>query len=459
MTTTRFGAIDGSVSTDGVVPPGTYARRARLCWSLGTSITVAKRLGTCRPLVEAFVPANDPNFAQSLEEDRALRPNGRLPMREKDGQRYVLCRSILDKATLSYRRGKNQNPEIFFGGETIETEKSSGEASRMRFAALSILSETSKMACPSFSLPAGAPLAGGSCISASARDPRRVEGKTYICDECYSLGKAYIYPNVQLAQMARQAWVCQNLVGADADAAIAVVSDAMIDAIRTFAGSIPYNKNAKIDRLLSEIGIWNKKRGVIEMPYRRTFLDIQPTPLPPETGFADTRAFFADRNPEAGETVGFFRIHDSGDFTIGAGDDARELRRRYVRAWVRTAQQLPNIMFWAPTRVADPTGPATMFKELTTAMKNAPNLIIRPSALHVDDAPPRFGSFPAGSGVSAVTGKGRERSLVPMFDALGQRAWECPAYSEKGKEENSCLAAGCRTCWIRPSVPVTYGEH
>jgi len=64
---------------------------------------------------------------------------------------------------------------------------------------------------------------------------------------------------------------------------------------------------------------------------------------------------------------------------------------------------------------------------------------------------------------------------VPVFDGQGEKAYQCPVYSllppqdasrtddsggtVKMKEAKSCMAAGCRACWLSPRKPITYGYH
>ena len=70
---------------------------------------------------------------------------------------------------------------------------------------------TSKMAAPSFSLPAGPPTEGGTCVAANraAGSPLR---PGYVCDVCYAM-KNHTYRShiVSLAQAARLHWILQTL--------------------------------------------------------------------------------------------------------------------------------------------------------------------------------------------------------------------------------------------------------
>ena len=137
-----------------------------------------------------------------------------------------------------------------------------------------------------------------------------------------------------------------------------------------------------------------------------------------------------------------FRIHDSGDFFSPA----------YIRMWFEVCRQLPEVQFWAPTRVwQQPTsndrvnglkafkivGQDDAFMSELLKLAALPNVTIRPSALNFDDAPPSVPGLHAGSGASKA-------------DFVG---YECPAQAQ----ENNCGA--CRVCWSEKTLPVTYHKH
>jgi hypothetical protein len=87
--------------------------------------------------------------------------------------------------------------------------------------------------------------------------------------------------------------------------------------------------------------------------------------------------------------------------------------------------------------------------------------VVRPSAINVDESPPVVPGLAAGTGVNTSFVAGGKRQYVPLEDTLGREALQCPVYSEivRGKEAKSCMAAGCRACWLAPNKPVTYGKH
>jgi hypothetical protein len=125
-----------------------------------------------------------------------------------------------------------------------------------------------------------------------------------------------------------------------------------------------------------------------------------------------------------------FRIHDSGDF----------YSIEYMIAWFEVCRQMPNVSFWAPTRMwVDPEWRAAM------RMYKPSNLSLRPSALVYGQLAPLVQGLDAGSTSS-------RDSLMNAQDCH----WDCPAYLSL---EGSCASAGCRTCWDRPDVPVNYKVH
>jgi hypothetical protein len=126
----------------------------------------------------------------------------------------------------------------------------------------------------------------------------------------------------------------------------------------------------------------------------------------------------------------FFRIHDSGDFSM--------LGPEYPKVWIAVARALPDVIFWAPTR--DWVLPA---RQQHLPVKRPDNLVLRPSALCVDDEPPMVRGMDAGTTVSYING---------VHGCLG-----CKAYF--GGKKDSCKAKRCRVCWLQPDQTVNYKPH
>lgn len=267
-----------------------------------------------------------------------------------------------------------------------------------------LTSWTSKMGSPSFSLPAGPAESGGACpgaaagqsivprnaLVAAARRVQTVTGRPVrlpeaICQYCYAQGGQYSTGGVQFAQVLRYAWTRIALANG------------------TFVPTMIYavqNANYKLE---------GGKAG-----------DDAKTAL----------HYLPERHPGR-----YFRMHDSGDF----------ISKGYLAAWKQVANALPDVTFWAPTRCW-----ATSWGiDAVNQINNPPrNLIIRPSAFHINEPPPQnLGpGWARGTTVYAPDNK-------PEAQARGDYQWDCQAYAvpdTKATCRNSMGAdgqTGCRACW------------
>jgi hypothetical protein len=260
---------------------------------------------------------------------------------------------------------------------------------------ISLFTFTSKMNCPSFSLPAGPCDLGGTCAPSREGDidpyevakfhqdiAERDPGSFFICDECYAGRGMYDGMfNVAANQIITLEWSELTL-----DMGIFV--EEMVSAI-DYIG-------------LPQFRAWGKSNMV------------------------DPR---------------FFRIHDSGEF----------YSERYYAAWVDICNQLPDVHFWAPTRL-------WVYPEWREIFMDYPapeNLSLRPSALAVGMLPPR--GFDPRMNLAAGS------MSTPGFPP--EDVWNCPASSKEdpGWKEGACLdnSSGrkCRRCWVAPDLEVSYWTH
>jgi len=133
----------------------------------------------------------------------------------------------------------------------------------------------------------------------------------------------------------------------------------------------------------------------------------------------------------------YFRIHDSGDWSD----------KDYFRAWVEVCRRVPEVRFWAPTRM-------WIFEDWADLLKKTrfpKNMTVRPSTLCKEEMPFIIkGLSGAGAGVS--------------YDELPSPAYNCPATF--GEDSDTCLGSrgpdeqhGCRACWDWPSLIVNYRRH
>jgi hypothetical protein len=282
-----------------------------------------------------------------------------------------------------------------------------------------LLSWTSKMGAPSFSLPAGAAPMGGSCPGANAGqsivpDPVRrkaakvllnvlkepqVELAKSICEFCYAEGGQYASANVQYHQMVRYAWVRRAL-------------------------QVDLHGNRTQDVRNSE------------------FVSLMIEAI-------DRVDFKLGEEPEHFRGKRFFRLHDSGDFYSLA----------YLDAWKVVANHYhPDnndnpIVFWAPTRIWA-IGDKVVQHVNRINGDGRSNLVIRPSAYHINQHGPE-GLGPGWTMPSTVYAKDAKP---------GAYDWDCKAYLvEKGPTcrgaENPDGDEGCRACWLHDDKRVNYTLH
>jgi hypothetical protein len=326
---------------------------------------------------------------------------------------------------------------------------------------VSLLTWTSKMGCWSFSLPAGAPVGGGTCpgsvagqslsslaqIQGQAAKVKSILGKPVsvedaICQRCYATGNTrYGRTSMIVKQTLLYAWVLAALKdGSFVDVMTAAINN---------ADTLPYG------------------------------------------GDRGTNSYLPERWPKK-----FFRIHDSGDF----------FSLEYLKAWKQVARNCPDFVFWAPTRMWAHAEGSKWIREVNgdydpRPEHNKSNLIIRPSNYHfneqvpdkltdrIDESGKRHN---AGSGYAAWSTAfdkkrkpeggpgfdrtGGQRVSLPVLKAKGtgfvqagtkeERApydWDCQAYlSSGGTCRNACAPDGqfgCRACWMQDTRVINYTAH
>lgn len=302
----------------------------------------------------------------------------------------------------------------------------------------SILANVSKLGCPSFSLPAGSNNFFGSCpgavhgmtiesskvlrdvgpkdaIAAAVGSPPAREDSLErwyagaVCQHCYATRSNYGYFSKQVLSLAVYSWTRKAV----ADGTFVPF---MIEAIERS----PFHQGGQVDPGLAR----HLKQRLQGTGYQRVF-----------------------------------RLHDSGDF----------FSPQYVEAWKQIADHFmpgkgsgtPTI-FWAPTRLwaagsnrkwLNVFGPAG---DLRTN-----NVVIRPSGYHVNErAPLPIVGETKGSTVHDVGGAVEAQMMeAKVFDYV------CPA-SRKEAKAKTCLDVlgpdgemGCRACWVRTDMTISYHIH
>lgn len=300
----------------------------------------------------------------------------------------------------------------------------------LRYTAM--IGESGKMACPTWDLPAGSPIIGGSCPSATAgqsvipaptrESSQRAVGQPVrlqetICQICYAEGGQYASPHVQIGELIRYWWCRQMLDSGDSTRR----QEWVATVVRAINGEI--------------------------FPGER--------PIDPRTN----------------EPILPMRIHSSGDF----------YSPDYADAWIDVANAVPQVMFWAPTRTWAAPGWMAHWRRLTPRIQHG-NLAVRPSAYHTsDNAPgshehPWSGDYVFTSGgttalykfddanagrppMAQLMARGEPPSVDPRYD------WPCQTYQILD-DSHSCQNAlapdgkiGCRACWLYPQLRVNYTAH
>ena len=297
-----------------------------------------------------------------------------------------------------------------------------------------LLSWTTKMGAPSFSLPAGAFAMGGSCPGARAGqsivpdadrrkaarvllpvlDAPNVNVSLAICEFCYAEGGQYATGSVQFHQIIRYAWV-QKALREDAQGN------------RVPAGS---EENSLFVQLMIK---------AIE-----------------KADFKIKGAKGVEPEAKHWKNERFFRLHDSGDFFSFS----------YLRAWKAIANHFhPDnnknpITFWAPSRIwAGGKIAVKTVSEINGPAEEA-NLILRPSGYHLNQpGPPRTEKIWSGWYAGTVV-----YSHEAQEEPSENYDWNCLAYAAKNGP--SCRGAedpdgrtGCRVCWKNPEMRVNYTYH
>lgn len=128
----------------------------------------------------------------------------------------------------------------------------------------------------------------------------------------------------------------------------------------------------------------------------------------------------------------YFRVHDSGDL----------FSERYTEAWIEIVNNLPGIKFWFPTRNWGDKVPDT-WKQTLVKLNRCSNVVIRPSALYLNDEPPRISGLSHGTTVSDPDHNFNNEVSI------------CP----KSLHGGSCQDNQCRLCWDNPHFEVSYISH
>lgn len=220
-----------------------------------------------------------------------------------------------------------------------------------------LLTLTSKMAAPSFSLPAGSNMGGGTCSAADLMRESEYLEKEHICSVCYAMGANYAKAINIWGGCSGLGWTMDML----RDHGAKGLGDRLVAAIcayARFSSQAPPNAGGKgFKRSDVEIGVWSKDEQTILAPSRGVLAPLRMTQIDfrgqlkaivsEVTGekISNVSSLFVEDRVKNGEVAGFFRIHDSGDFSLPRFPD------QYIQAWGHVIKSLPHVYFWAPTRL------------------------------------------------------------------------------------------------------------
>jgi hypothetical protein len=350
----------------------------------------------------------------------------------------------LDRADLGLRLHfpKDDMPEIAFGADRVifGVAVHTGLTWPAGINRVPLFTPNRKMGCPSFSLPAGPPHEGGSCLGSMLPVP---SGTDSICRSCYALRGTYTQPGVVTYALLRRSWVLDRLA---TDPSGTGLAEDLTLAIRTEAGGWFHKSGAgALSREESELGTWHG--GRLHLPTRaRQGVRLGPVVLSPDVAPEQVHAEAARLRPHEGDVAGYMRVHDSGDFTPGRPS----VWRGYINAWVAVVSAFPSVRFWFPSRVpmVRSGAGAVLTAALVDAVSTRPNMIVRPSSLWTGAPTPHVAGLAEGT-----TSQWQGRSVSAES---GVPVLRCPVYEGKGK---TCRETACRTCWLRPDVPISYGRH
>jgi len=214
-----------------------------------------------------------------------------------------------------------------------------------------VFTKTSKMNTISFSIPAGPPFAGGSCISAAtskmAANPAfGVNDLTYVCQKCYALKNRYQMLDYVFSSAPRMNWITSTISETKGHQEFGTL---MSLAIESYCRYTYENGRENL-----EIGVIN----VEKLKYRSSktsYSHVEPCDITPninkvlpleQRGTYNSQSWidFTQQN----DIAGYFRIHDSGDFSVST---QRSITLSYIQSWGVVSSCFPQVKFWAPTRM------------------------------------------------------------------------------------------------------------
>lgn len=263
-----------------------------------------------------------------------------------------------------------------------------------------LLTNTSKMGCFSWNLPAGPEAHGGTCPGAQlafyldpdgedkskaiaiaiarskshAAEQMRAEVPNareavdrFICNGCYAMKNCYGNPSMVAIMEWRRAWLT--------------------------GWAMP--KGLFIPTMV----------GAIKISQKISRARVQAAGTDP---FAIAECTYPD----------YFRIHDAGDM----------VNEEYFDSWLEICRKLPGIKFWAPTRIWAHGQMALVLEDRIRRGKIPKNLALRPSGLFFDAPGPIIPGVAGGASSNVVSFRVSSGKIKTSIKGATGDSWVCPAY-------------------------------
>jgi hypothetical protein len=269
----------------------------------------------------------------------------------------------------------------------------------------SMLTNTSKMGCYSWNLPAGPTKYKGTCPGAA------------MLFDTSGLGLLGKDP---LANLKRLAAVRRHTAIAD-EAFIASIPKTQTEAVRRFICNGCYALKGQYGNPSNIVNMgWKKKwlQGYALPTGQFVSIMVQAiTMASRKTAYDQQRA----TTPELRAAIphpAYFRIHDAGDFWSN----------EYMAAWFEVCERLPHMHFWAPTRIWTAAGTAGWLERMIAQGKLPKNLCLRPSGLFFDAPEPQIPGLDGGTSSNTITFNTKTGRIRLNISDTGEGTWGCPAY-------------------------------
>lgn len=263
-----------------------------------------------------------------------------------------------------------------------------------------LLTNTSKMGCFSWNLPAGPEAHGGTCPGAQLAFYLDPYGK----DKSDAIAIAIERSKSHAAEQLR-----------------AEVPDAKEAVDRFVCNGCYAMKNCYGNPSMVTIMEWRRAWLMGWALPRRTFIPTMVGIIRMSQIASRKRMKMAGSDPFALASAthpDFFRIHDAGDM----------VNEEYFDSWLEICERLPRIHFWAPTRIWAHGQMAKVLEDRIRRGKIPKNLALRPSGLFFDSPAPQITGVSGGASSNIVSFRVEGGKIKTSIKGASGESWVCPAY-------------------------------